>query len=268
MRDDAATRRPVPAVASRVLSVWSRHARVYSGNLVSNVTPALLEPIFLLLTVGLGLGKFVDVEFAGLPYSRYLAAGVLATTALYTASFESTYGTYVRMTFQRTYAAMLATPLTRRDIVLGEILFCGTKGLLFSSIVCGVLAALGLIGSWGALAVPLIGFAVSVTFAGLGLVVVTLVKNMNHFQVYFTVVLTPMISFSGVMFPVSSLPEPMQHVAHVFPMFHAVETFRWAVAGPDHLTVPWGRACPLILAAWAIGAAWLGGTRFGARLRA
>jgi lipooligosaccharide transport system permease protein len=255
-------------VLGRVLAVWSRHARVYSGNLVSNVTPALLEPVFLLLTVGLGLGKFVDVEFAGLPYPKYLAAGVLGTTALYTASFESTYGTYVRMTFQRTYAAMLATPLTRRDVVLGEILFCGTKGLLFTSIVCAVLAALGLIGSWGALAVPLIGFSVSTAFAGIGLFVVTLVKNMNHFQLYFTVVLTPMISFSGVMFPVSSLPEGVRYVAYAFPLFHAVESFRWAVAGPEHLTVPWGRACPLVLVAWAGAAAWFGGHRFAQRLRA
>src|SRR5687767_2848281 len=108
MTDAALAARVAPSRAHRVMAVWYRHFRVYSGNFISNVTPAILEPLFLLLSVGVGLGQFVDVKFNGLEYREFMAAGTLAMTALYTASFESTYGTYVRMTFQKTYAAMLA----------------------------------------------------------------------------------------------------------------------------------------------------------------
>ncbi|MCG3136051.1 MAG: hypothetical protein HMLKMBBP_03846 [Planctomycetes bacterium] len=256
MRDAQAF--PTPSPGARLRAVWTRHAKVYGGTFVSNVTPAVFEPLFFMAAVGLGLGKFITAEFQGLPYVEFMCPGVLAMTALYTASFEATYGTFVRMKFQRTYDAMLATPLVPRDVVLGELLFCGTKGLLFSAIVGAVLAAAGAVSSWGALLVPAAGFVVALAFAGAGFVVAARVTNMNHFQFYFTAVLTPLVMFSGLTFPVSELPAPLMWAAVATPMFPAVETMRLLVSGPEHLATPDAVWCPVLLVLWTIVLCWFG----------
>lgn len=251
-------RRATPSPAARLRAVWVRHAKVYAGTFISNVTPAVFEPLFFMAAIGLGLGKFVTVEFQGVPYREFMAPGVLAMTALYTASFEATYGTFVRMRYQRTYDAMLATPLTPRDVVLGELLFCGTKGLLFSAIVGAVLAAAGAVSSWGALLVPVAGFVVALAFAGAGFFVASRVTNMNHFQFYFTAILTPLVMFSGMTFPVSELPAPLMWIAVATPMFPAVETMRLLVSGPEHLATPGALWGPGLLALWVVALCLLG----------
>src|SRR5439155_9403053 len=100
--------------ARRVLAIWRRHFIVYTRSFVSNATPAVFDPILLLLSVGLGVGKHVSTKFNDLPYDAYMAPGILASATLFTASWESTYGTFIRHRFQGTYEAMLASPLTVR----------------------------------------------------------------------------------------------------------------------------------------------------------
>src|SRR5437773_2274615 len=109
--------------------------RVYSRTFLSNATPAVLEPLLFLLSVGIGVGKHVATRFNDLPYDAYMAPGILASATLYTAAFEATYGTFIRHRFQGTYEAMLASPLTVRDVVMGELLWAASKGLFYSAIV-------------------------------------------------------------------------------------------------------------------------------------
>ena len=262
----AALVRRAPSVLKRVVSVWFRHYRVYSDTFLANATPAVLEPVFFLLAVGFGVGRFVDAEFAGLDFASFMAPGVLAMTCVYTASFEATYGTWVRMRFQQTYDAMRATPLTVRDIFAGELLWCATKGALFGTIVGLVLLAFGKILSPYALLIPVFGFLTAMAFGGLALTVTSLVKNMNHFQFYFTIVLTPLVFFSGLVFPVQTLPVALQVLAYSLPMFHVIESFRLITCGTAHVTVSWAWACPLVLVALAAALGWLGVRRMSARM--
>jgi lipooligosaccharide transport system permease protein len=267
-REAIAAQRAAPAWPLRVASVWARHLRVYSDSFAANATPAVFEPLFLLMAVGLGVGRYIDQRFNGLPYDQFMAPGILGMTAVYTAAYEATYGTYVRMRFQRTYQAMLATPLTARDVVLGELVWCGSKGLLFCSIVVAVLAALGTVTSWWALAVPVAGFLTATAFGGLSLTVTSFVRNMNHFQFFFTAALTPLVFFSGLMFPVQDLPGALPWVAYSLPMFHVIETFRLLTSGAGHLSVPWAVWSPLVLLASAALLGWLGVYRMRRRLTA
>lgn len=264
---NAAVRR-APGRIVRVLAVWYRHWRVYSNTFVANATPAVLEPTFLLVAVGLGLGRFIHQEFNGLEYSSFMAAGVLGSTCMYTASFESTYGAFIRLRYQKAYEGMLATPLTRADIFAGELLWCGSKGLLFSTIVCLVLAVFGKVHTPWAVLVPVIGFFTSLLFGGLGFCVTSCVQNINHFQFYFTIGLTPLILFSGLMFPVQDLPYGLEYVAYALPMFHVIETFRLVVSGPAHSSVPWAWACPLVVLGLAGMFGSLGVRRMVGRLKA
>jgi len=255
-----------PGRIRRVLSVWVRHFRVYSDTFVANATPAVLEPIFFLLAIGIGLGRYIEREFNGLPYDSFMAPGILGMTAMYTAAFEATYGTFVRSRYQQTYDAMRATPLTVTDIFTGELLWCSTKGLLFATIVGLVLLAFGHVTTPFAVLIPVVGFFTAMAFAGLSFVVTSLVKNMNHFQFYFTIGLTPVAYFSGMMFPVQELPPGLEQIAYATPMFHVIETFRLVTSGGGHVSVPWAWICPFVVVLLALGLGALGVRRMRRRL--
>lgn len=260
--------RRAPSTPRRVYAVWYRHFRVYANFFFANATPAVFEPLFLMLAVGLGVGKYINQTFNdGLDYPSFMAAGVLGMTALYTAAFEASYGTFIRYMYQKTYHGMLATPLTRRDIFLGELLWCGTKGMLFASIVCVVLYVFGTVNQPTALLVPFAGFVTSIAFAGLSFFVTSFVKTINHFQYYFTAVLTPLTFFSGMMFPVQELPSSLKYLAYSLPMFHVIETFRLLISGPKHASVPWAWACPLVLTGLAVVLGGVGVWRMEGKLK-
>ncbi|MFC1706004.1 ABC transporter permease [Planctomycetota bacterium] len=258
--------RRAPGVLLRVASVWFRHFRVYSDTFLANATPAVLEPVLLLLAVGVGVGQYLERSFLGLDYAAFMAPGILGMTSLYTAAFETTYGTFVRLRYQQTYEAMRATPLTVNNIFTGELFWCGTKGLFYATIVGAVLLAFGKVLTPWAVLIPVVGFLTSTMFGGISFLVTSVVRNMNHFQFYFTAGLTPLVLFSGLMFPVSDLPAGLEYVAYSLPMFHVVETFRLVASGSVHVSVTWAWICPLVLVGMTLTFAWLGVRRMATRL--
>jgi len=255
-----------PGRVRRVFSVWVRHYRVYMDTFIANATPAIFEPVFFLVAIGIGVGRYIDREFNGLPYAAFMAPGILGMTAMYTAAFEATYGTFVRSRYQQTYDAMRATPLTVADIFTGELLWCSTKGLLFATIVGVVLLLFGHVTSPFAVLIPVVGFFTAMAFAGLSFIITSVVKNMNHFQFYFTIGLTPVAYFSGMMFPVNELPTGLEEIACATPMFHVIETFRLVTAGPAHVSVSWVWVCPIVLVVLALALGALGVNRMRKRL--
>lgn len=214
-----------PSLVARMYSVWFRHFRVYTKNLYSNGVSPFLEPLLFLAGIGLGLGHYVG-KIDGTDYILFLAAGMIAPPAMFTASFECTFGTFIRMEFDKVYEGMIASPLTVKDVFIGEMLFCGTKGCFFSFAVMGVLYGFGLITSPLGLLTPVGGFITGVMFAALGLYITSWVKNINHFNFFFTCLLTPMFFFSGVVFPLTSLPKVLQWAAELFPLTHSVRIMR------------------------------------------
>jgi lipooligosaccharide transport system permease protein len=259
-------RRPDSAPPRRVARLWSvvhRHWVIYVSTLLANALPAFMEPTLLLLAIGLGLGSYLDAGMAGLPMAAYMGPGALAMTAMYTSSFETTYGTFVRLVYQKTYDGMLATPLTPGDVFAGELVWCGLKGFGFSAVVLAVFVAFGWFQGWWesfkitCLLIPLVGFAGGLAFGGLGFQVASRTKNMNNFSFYFTGVLSPMAFFSGMVFPVADLPMGLRHVAYALPLFHVTELNRLLLFGPEHCVdfVPW---CAPYLVLVAGLASWLG----------
>ena len=214
-----------PSLRWRLSSVWYRHMRVYTRNLISNGLPPFLEPIIFLLGIGLGLGRYI-AEMEGVPYLVFLAAALPSTSAMFTSAYECTFGTYVRLEFQKAYDGMVAAPVTVGDLFVGEILWAGSKGLFFSACVVLVMALAGALPMpAGLVAVP-IGFLTGAMFGALSLLITSFVKTINHFSFYFTGILSPMFFFSGVVFPVKSLPEVIQPVAWLMPLTHCVDLVR------------------------------------------
>jgi lipooligosaccharide transport system permease protein len=214
-----------PRLASRLFSVWFRHMRVYTRNLISNGLPPFLEPVIFLLGVGLGLGRYI-ASMDGAPFLVFLGTALPMTSAMFTSSYECTFGTFVRLEYQKAYDGMIAAPVTLADLFVGEILWAGTKGLFFSACVVVVLAGFGAIPlPMGLIAVP-VGFLAGSMFGALGLLVTSLVSNINHFNFYFTGLLSPMFFFSGTVFPLDSLPKGLRPLAELLPLTHAVRLAR------------------------------------------
>jgi lipooligosaccharide transport system permease protein len=215
-----------PNLAQRLFSVWYRHMRVYTKNLLSNGLPPFLEPLLFLLGVGLGLGKYITESMEGLAYIEFLGTGLLVTTAMFTAAFECTYGTFIRLEFEKVYDGMLAAPITVNNLIVGEIIWAGTKGLFFSFAVLCILTVFGIIHLSEALLAPLVGFLTGMMFATLSLWVTSFVKTINHFNFYLTGFISPMFFFSGVVFPTSNLPQSIRFMAEVVPLTHSVRLVR------------------------------------------
>lgn len=214
-----------PSLASRLFSVWYRHYRVYTKNLFSNGFPPFLEPLIFLAALGLGLGHYVGI-IQGSAYVMFLATGISVPSSMFTAAFECTYGTYIRLEFDKVYDGMLAASITARDLLIGEMLFAGSKAFFFTAAVLVVTAPFGLVPSPMAMLAPIGGFFTGLMFAALSLFITSFVKNINHFNFYFTGLLTPLFLFSGIMFPLENLPSILSKIAWVFPLAHAVRIVR------------------------------------------
>lgn len=219
----------VPRIRPKALKVWRRNVLVWR----KLITPSLLinfgEPFLYLLGLGFGLGMFIG-KMAGLPYLTFLASGIVASSAMNTASFEGMYSVYTRMVPQRTYASMLATPLDVDDIIAGEMLWCATKSTISATAILLVASVLGAVLSFAAVLVVPIAFTIGLCFAGPAIVMSAFSKSYDFFNYYFTLVVTPMFILCGVFYPIDSLPAALQSFVQVLPLTHAVALVRPLVA--------------------------------------
>lgn len=222
--------RALPRPGRGAFAVWRRNLLVWRKLVGPAVVLNFGEPALYLLGLGFGLGSFVG-SMDGMPYLAFLASGIIASSAMTTASFEATYSVYTRMGVQHTYDAMLATPLTLDDILAGEVLWCGTKALFSSAAILAVAALLGVVAGPAALWTLPVAFLVGLCFAGPALVMSALAANYDFFNYYFTLAVTPMLILSGVFYPIDTLPAAMQSTVQVLPLAHAVALTRPLVAG-------------------------------------
>lgn len=214
-----------PSLWSRISSVWYRHARVYGSDFLSNAFPPFLEPLIFLAGLGIGFGAYIQT-MGTINYILFLASGIIVTSSMYTAAFECTYGTFIRLEFDKVYDGMLGAPLSPNNLIMGEILFAGTKGGLFALAVLIVTWLLGIINTPFSILATLVGFICGIMFATLSLWITSVVTNINHFNFYFTGLLSPMFFFSGAVFPLENLPGSMRWVAEAIPLTHVVRMAR------------------------------------------
>ncbi len=231
------------------LRVWRRDFESWKRFSLSFLVAALGNPIFYLASIGYGLGRFV-ADIDGMPYAVFLTPGILATAAMNSASFETTFGSFTRLHEQNTYAAILATPCSVADIVAGDILWAATKSVLAVLFVLVVAGAAGLLPSALVLAALPVAFLTGAAFGGLGMIATARAGSYAFFDYYFTLGISLMVFFCGVFFPLSSLPGWAQSVAWFLPLTHAVALCRGLAAGAPSAALA-GHAVWLAVAALA-----------------
>lgn len=209
----------------RALRVWQRHLKVYTKLYKSSIALNFVEPVLYLAAMGLGLGAFVK-EIDGLPYINYIAPGIIASSAMFAAAYECSYGTFVRMTFQKTFDAILATPVNIDDLVAGELLWGATKSMIYGTIIIIVIALFGLIKSpLVILIIPLL-FVSGLLFSEISMMFASIVPGIESFNYFFTLFMSPLFLFSGIFFPVNTLPPVVIKIAWLTPLYHGVNICR------------------------------------------
>jgi lipooligosaccharide transport system permease protein len=194
---------------------------VYRKDFLANISPTLADPALMMTALGMGLSPFIG-QIGGLSYAQYLAPGMVATTALFTAFFDSSYGFYVRMTFESIFKAMLTTPIGVREIVLGEFLWSFIRAAMMGGVVGLVLAAMGLLlNPWALLIFPVIGGLLAVPCGAIGLLAAAQVRNINQFQTVYSFLIAPIFYLSGVFFPLDDRPI-LGVIVQFSPFYHGV----------------------------------------------
>ena len=212
-------------LVERNLVFFSGHALVIIGG--------FFEALFYLLSIGVGVSDLVgDIAGPGgrtLSYTEFVAPAMLAASAMNGAVMES-FNIMAKLHLSKTYEAVLSTPVTIRDIALGEICWTLLRGTVYSTAFLGVMVAMGLVSSWwGVLALPavvLVGF----TFSALGLAAVSAIRGWQDFEWVMTGVL-PMFMFSATFAPLSTYPDPVAWLAQAMPLYHGVALLRGLTTG-------------------------------------
>jgi lipooligosaccharide transport system permease protein len=216
-------------ISLRFLRVWQRNWAVYRQSWKISFIPPLLEPLLYLLAFGVGLSTLVGnirYQDGEISYVRFIAPALIAITVMNSSFFENTYASFVRMYYQKTFDAMMATPLTVEEIILGEIVWGATKAMIAAAIMMIVIGFFGLI-CWpeGLLLLPL-AFLGGITFGSVGMICTAMVPGIELFNLPVFLFITPMFLFGGTFFPMENLPGWAQTTAVCLPLTHLVDLSR------------------------------------------
>src|SRR3990167_3808332 len=215
----------LPQLSLRFIHVWRRNAMVWRKLAIPSMLGNLADPMLYMLGFGYGLGRMLPDVF-GTSYIAFLAAGMVSSSTMMSASFEAMYSGFSRLHVQRTWDAIMNAPVTLDDVLIAEAVWAASKSLLSGIAVLVVATALGLAQSWlPPWALPVM-FVTGIAFGSLGLVMTALSPSYDFFMYYFTLFITPMMLLCGVFFPADQLPQALQQVAALLPLTHAVALVR------------------------------------------
>jgi lipooligosaccharide transport system permease protein len=224
---------PSPRYAA---SVTGRNARVFSKLWKGSLAPQFLDPLFYLVAMGYGLGTYI-ATINGVPYRDFIAPGLIASSVMWSASFECTYNVYIRMREYRLYDAVLSTPVEVQDLVAGDLAWSSIRAVIYGTVFLSVVTAFGLIDSWWALAIPPAVLIGGLAFSTIAYTFTALIPRIDLYSYFFTLGITPMFLFSGIFFPFNQLPGWVEVAAWFTPLYHLVEVTRGLANGPGPMVL-------------------------------
>ncbi|MCZ7436022.1 ABC transporter permease [Micromonospora sp. WMMC241] len=249
MTGRAATGLPrVPAV-----TVFAHYLVNYRRTWRAGVFSSFLLPVLTLVGFGYGVGAYVDQGVDGVPYLPWLVPGLIASTVLQVAVAESTWPVHSNFKWVRTYHAQVAAPLRSADIVAGHLVFVLFRAVTSALAFLLVAAAFGALRSPWAVAVPPIALLLGLAVAAPVFAFSARVPSDSYLALLFRFAVIPMTLFSGVFFPVESMPAGLRPIAWATPLWHGVDLCRAATLGVEPRWSVTGHL--LYLAAWA-GVGW------------
>jgi lipooligosaccharide transport system permease protein len=213
------------------LQIVERNAMVYRRTWMI-LFSGFFEPLFYLVFFVYPLGDFIgDFVFNDetLEYAAFVGPALLAASAMNGAFYDAT-NVFWKLRYAKVYDAMLSTPVSPRDVAVGETMWAVVRSLLYSFAFFNILLVLGLIESWwGVLILPAC-FVIGFGFAGAGIAAVTWMRNWKDFDII-QLVMLPMFMFSATFYPISVYPEVLEWVVRCLPLYHGIELIRSLTTG-------------------------------------
>lgn len=224
------------------LRIVQRNARVWRKFIVSSLVGNLGQPLLFLLAFGFGMGREVH-PIAGYSYLQFIAPGLTASAMMYSAAFETTYGSFTRLGTQSTFEGILITPITTIELAWGEMIWGALKGLLAGGIMIAVMPLFGLWPSMWALALLPILFVAGIFFAAIGLIMTALAQSYEFFNYFISLVVTPLFLFSGIFFSLKDMPATARVMMQFLPLTPVVNLARMLcygeIQGPWLMQITW-----------------------------
>ena len=198
------------------------------------IATGFFEPVFYLLAMGIGMGALVGTvpgpDGRPISYAMYIAPALLATSAMNGAIYDSVNNVFFKLRYSKLYHGMLQTSLGPMDVAIGEIFMALFRGFLYSVGFLGVLAVMGLVTSWWALAMIPVAVLIALGFASVGMAVTSFIKGFQQLNIV-PMVLLPMFLFSATLYPITVYPAPVQWLVKAMPLWHGVELMRQLSVG-------------------------------------
>jgi lipooligosaccharide transport system permease protein len=197
------------------------------------------EPLFFLLSIGIGVGNLVGeltVNGQVVDYQTFVAAGLLATTAMNGALLDTTFNFFAKYKYAHTYDGVIATPLGTSDVAFGEVTWALLRGAIYSTAFLVTMAFFGDIESWWAVLCLPVAVLIAFAFAGAGLGATTYMRSFIDFD-YVNMAMIPLFLFSATFFPLSEYPEWLQWIIRCTPLYQGVVLERSLVVGELHWTM-------------------------------
>ncbi len=249
-------REPGRLERSAIGGVLVREIINFSSYWRSTTFSSTVEPTIYLLAFGFGFGSLVSVV-GGYDYIDFVATGTVATAVLFSSIFPAMFGTFIKYKFQHTYDAILAAPVDTEELVTGEALWLAMRASVYGCAPLLVGLVFGLDPSWGMLAVPAINFVAGYGWACTGVAIAGWLKGIENFNYVTSAVITPLFLVAGTFFPLTGLPEWVQALAQLNPLFHCVQLVRHAAFGWEGWADVWNFAFLIIfgLLMWRVAIA-------------
>lgn len=221
-------------ITTRFLAVWHRNWIVYLSTWKVNFLAPIMEPIMYVAAFGLGFKTLVPhISFHGqdMSYVQYIAPALVAASIMNSSFFETTYSSFVRMYYQKTFDAIMAAPVSVQEVITGEIVWGATRSVMTAAVMILVLSCYGLVpwpeAVWFIPAAALGGFA----FSAIGMMFTGLVPTIELFNLPVFLFITPMFLFAGTFFSIDTLPPWAQWFALALPLTHLVNLCREICCG-------------------------------------
>jgi lipooligosaccharide transport system permease protein len=220
--------------AGNARSVMARGLLATKSTNYGVVLSGFFEPVFYLLSMGLGLGTLVGTVGTStgqqIPYDAFIAPALLAVSAMNGAIMDSTLNVFFKIQYTKLYEGMLTTSLGPLDVAIGEISLALLRGGLYAGAFMIVMQVLGLNLAWTAiLALPAV-LLIAFGFASLGMAVTSFMKTFQQMD-WIAFVMLPMFLFSATFYPLSVYPPVLQWIIQALPLWHGVELVRGLTTG-------------------------------------
>jgi lipooligosaccharide transport system permease protein len=226
-----------------VAKVLQRNLLVYRRTFRGSIFSSFVTPLLYLTAMGVGLGSMITAQgrdvIGGYHFTHFLGPGLLAATCMQSAVFESTFPIMGKIMWRRNYEAMLATPLSVRHIIGGELAWIGFRMVLISTVFLGVLTIFAIPRTPLALLAIPAAVLTGVAFSGAIIAFAATQRNDAGFAWIFRFVINPLFLFSGTFFPLSQMPAFVQWIAYATPLYHGVSLTRGLILNDATLLAGW-----------------------------